>query len=279
MVSTATILACLLTLLISLALPPLVLILFARKHKGEKIISAWMLGAAGFFVTQMMIRIPVLTVLQTQNWFMEFSLNSPFLFAFVLAFTAGLFELAGRFAVAKSMQKGGLNFRRSLAAGLGHGGIEAMLLIGMTYVNNLLYIAMINSGTFDTVLAQAAPMGEAAVQQLAGIRDSLISTSPALFLLSGFERILAMISHAGMSMVVCWGVAEGKPLRGCLISLVIHTLIDLTAGISLLIGNGLSEKAAYVIIYCILFAAALLSVFMALKVRRQWHHKEVSSHV
>ena len=279
MVSTATILACLLTLLISLALPPLVLILFARKHKGEKIISAWMLGAAGFFVTQMLIRIPVLTVLQTKSWFTEFSLNSPFLYAFVLAFTAGLFELAGRFAVAKSMQKGGLNFRRSLAAGLGHGGIEAMLLIGMTYVNNLLYIAMINSGTFDTVLAQAAPMGEAAVQQLAGIRDSLISTSPALFLLSGFERILAMIGHAGMSMVVCWGVAEGKPLRGCLISLVIHTLIDLTAGISLLIGNGLSEKAAYVIIYCILFAAALLSVFMALKVRRQWHHKEVSSHV
>ena len=267
-------------LLVALTARSIIDHMYEQKTKyTKKIASAWMLGAAGFFVTQMMIRIPVLTVLQTQSWFMEFSLNSPFLFAFVLAFTAGLFKLAGRFAVAKSMQKGGLNFRRSLAAGLGHGGIEAMLLIGMTYVNNLLYIAMINAGTFDTVLAQAAPMGEAAVQQLAGIRDSLISTSPALFLLSGFERILAMISHAGMSMVVCWGVAEAKPLRGCLISLVIHTLIDLTAGISLLIGNGLTQNAAYVIIYCILFAAGLLSVFMALKVRRQWHHKEVSSHV
>jgi len=279
MISTATTLACIVSLLVSLLLPPVLLLLYSRKCKGEKILSAWFLGAAGFFVTQMLIRVPILTALQNQSWFLAFSRNTPFLYAFILAFTAGLFELAGRFAVAMSMKKGGLNFRRSLAAGLGHGGIEAMLLVGMTYINNLIYIVMINSGAFDALLAQSAPLGEAVVQQLAAIRDSLISASPALFLLAGFERILTMICHVGMSLAVCWGVSEGKPLRGCLISLVIHTLIDLTPGISLLIGNGLSQASAYVMIYSILSAAALLSVFMVLKIRRHWQNKEVTQNV
>ena len=273
MVSTATIITVVITLLICLLLPPALLFFYARANKGSNILTAWLLGAAGFFVTQMLIRVPILTVLQTQSWFMTFSQNHAFVFSFVLAFTAGLFELAGRFAVAKVMKKN-LTFSRGFAAGLGHGGIEAMLLVGMTYVNNLLYIAMINSGTFDAVLAQVAPMGEAAVQQLSAIRDSLVFSSPALFLLGGFERILAMTAHLGMSLVVAWGVYEGKPLGGCLISLCIHTLIDLSAGLTLLIGNGLSQSAAYLIIYSLLTAAAIASTFMILKIRKQWLEKE-----
>ena len=158
MVSNLTLLAMIPSLLISLILPIVLIAVLARKNKGQKMISAWLLGAAGFFVTQILIRVPILTVLQTQDWFITFSQKTPFAYAFCLAFTAGLFELAGRFAVAKLMAKN-LTFRRSLAAGLGHGGIEAILLIGMTYVNNLIYIVMINSGYFDYLIAQTAGLG------------------------------------------------------------------------------------------------------------------------
>ena len=154
MVSTATILFVVFSLFVSLILPVLLLILFAARNKKQGLVSAWLLGAAGFFVTQILIRLPILTALQSQSWFLAFARNHLFLYAFGLAFTAGLFELAGRFAVAKCLRKN-LTYKRSLAAGLGHGGIEAMILIGMTYINNLIYIAMINSGAFDMVLAQA----------------------------------------------------------------------------------------------------------------------------
>lgn len=145
MVPISTVVACVITLLVSLVLPIVVLIGFTAKNKKQGIVSAWLLGAAGFFVTQILIRLPILTVLQSQSWFAVFAQNNPFIYAFGLAFTAGLFELAGRYAVAKLMEKK-LTWKRSLAAGLGHGGIEAILLIGMTYVNNLIYIAMINTG-------------------------------------------------------------------------------------------------------------------------------------
>ena len=281
MVSTATILACVLTMIICLALPVVLLILFVRKYKQEKIFPAWLLGATGFFVTQMLIRVPILTVLQTQDWFIVFSRKNLFLYAFSLAFTAGLFELAGRFVVAKLMVKD-LTFRRSLAAGLGHGGIEAMLLVGMTYINNLIYIVMINTATFDSMIAEVAAAGtavpqlEATLAQLEMIRTQLTTSPASMFLLGALERILAMICHAGMSMIVCYGVATKKLLPCLLTCLGIHTLIDLTAGISLLANTVLSQTAVYVVIYLILAAAAVLSLLIIRKLHSRWPKKEVT---
>ena len=276
MVSFATVLCCILTLLVSLVLPMAALVFMMVRYKKQGILSAWLLGAAGFFVTQILIRLPILTALQSQSWFLAFSQNHLFLYAFSLAFTAGLFELAGRFAVAGLMQKK-LTFRRSLAAGLGHGGIEAMVLIGMTYVNNLIYIAMINSGAFDTVIAQTAAMGvDTAPLEL--IRSQLLSASPALFLLAGLERLLTMTAHTAMSMIVCYGVAHKKILPCLLLCLGIHTFIDLTAGISLLTGQ-LSQAAVYTIIYLILAAVAAVSLVLIRKLQRRWQdlpQKEVS---
>lgn len=268
MVPVMTIVACLVTLLVSLVLPVAVLIVYAVKNRKQGIVPAWLLGAAGFFVTQILIRLPILTVLQNQNWFAGFAQNHLFAYAFSLAFTAGLFELAGRFVVAKLMRKN-LTWKRSLAAGLGHGGIEAMLLIGMTYVNNLIYIVMINSGYFDSLIAQTAGLG-VDISQLELIRAQLAGASPALFLLAGFERILAMTSHVAMSVLVCYGVAHKKTGVCVLLCLGIHTFIDLTAGLSL----ALPQNIAYPVIYAILIAVAAVSVLILKRIRRNW--KEVS---
>ena len=172
--------------------------------------------------------------------------------------------------MAKCLRKN-LTYKRSLAAGLGHGGIEAMILIGMTYINNLIYIAMINSGAFDMVLAQTAAMG-VDVSQLELIREQLLNTAPALFLLGGFERILAMIAHAAMSMVVCWGMYSKKVLPCLLTALGIHSFIDLTAGLSLV----LPQTTAYVVIYAILIAVAGLSLWILKDIRHRWQEQEVS---
>lgn len=274
MVSTATVITIAINLMVSIVLPVAVLILFARKYRRQGIVSAWLLGAAGFFVTQILIRVPILTVLQTQPWFLAFSQNHMFLYAFSLAFTAGLFELAGRFAVAKIMGKG-LTLHRSLAAGLGHGGIEAIVLLGSAYISNLAMIVMINSGTFDTLLAQAG--GDALIlSQLEMLRSQLVDSAPGLFLLGGYERILAMICHLAMSFLVCYGISRKKVLPCALICLAIHTMIDLSAGINMLTGTALTQTAAYLIIYTILTLTAAFSVLLIRKLCRLWHETEVS---
>lgn len=267
MVPVSTTIACIITLIISLILPLVFALGFAFKCKKQGILSAWLLGATGFLVTQICIRLPILNALSSRTWFLQFAQNHLFLYAFSLAFTAGLFELAGRFAVAKILQKK-LTYKRSLAAGLGHGGIEAIILIGMTYVNNLVYIAMINSGTLFSVVAPgAAPEVQA---QLDAVVASFLSTPSYIFLLAGFERLLTMMAHAAMSMLVCWGVKTGKVGKCLLICLGLHTFIDLTAGISLLTGTVLSQAAAYIIIYTILTAVAVLSILIIRNIRKKW---------
>lgn len=276
MVSTATLVNCVIAMLICLLLPPVVLLFYWRKNKSARTISAWLLGAAGFYVTQMVIRVPILTVLQMQPWFTNFSKNQGFLFAFILAFTAGLFEFAGRFAVAKLMhRKSNLTCKRSFAAGLGHGGIEAMILVGMSYLSNIIYIFMINSGTFDGAVAQAAQTG-VDVSALWQIKDQLIQYHPATFFLGVYERILAMTCHVAMSMIVCYGIHTGKPAKGALICLGIHTMIDLSAGINMLTGTVLSQAAAYIIIYTILTVTAILSILIIRNICRNWQETEVN---
>ncbi len=261
MVSVSAVLACVLTLLISLVLPVLIGLLFALKHKKQEVFLAWLLGAAGFFATQILIRLPVLSILSGQSWFLNFAKAQPFLYAFALAFTAGLVELAGRLIVARLLKKK-MTWNRALAAGFGHGGIEAMLLTGMTYVNNLLYIVMINTGVMTAALNSGLP--ETVIVQLQSIEDALLSTPASLFLLAGLERLLAMVSHTAMSVIVCRGVQTGKSLKAALLCLGIHTLIDLTAGLSLVIDD---KNIAYSIIYGVLTVVAALSVWILWKLR------------
>lgn len=273
MIPNATIICCIITLFISMILPLILLLVFALRNRKQGIVSAWIIGALGFFIPQMLIRLPILTLLSPQ--LAKFAAFSPLLYALGLAVTAGLFELAGRILAARVMSNR-LTPKRALAAGLGHGGIEAMVIVGISYINNLVYIVMIQNGTFDALLAQNAASPEV-VAQLEQVRTALLTTSPAMFLLAGFERLLTMVCQAAMSVIVCYGMASGKPGKYILLCLGVHTLLDSTAGISFYIGKGLTQATAYCIIYAILTAAAILCAFILIKILRRWAgEKEVA---
>ncbi len=266
MVPVSTMLAVGVTAFISLVLPVLILAVFGLKNKKQGIWTAWLLGACGFLVPQIGIRMPILTAISAQEWFLRFSQEHLFLYAFSLAFTAGLFELAGRYAVAKLLQKK-LTWNRALAAGLGHGGIEAMVIVGMAYISNITYILMIQSGAFDAMLTQV-PGDQAAY--LESIRLTLTMGSPVLYLLAGLERLLTMACHGAMSVIVCRGVYTGRTGKSLLLCLALHTFVDLTAGVSLLIGTTLTLGAAYTIIFIILTGVAAASLLILRRIRREW---------
>ena len=185
-------------------------------------------------------------------------------YGFGLAFTAGLFELTGRYAVARCLKKN-LTYRRALAAGLGHGGIEAILITGLAYLSNVVFLVMLQTGGFDAALTQT---GDAS--QLLAARDALMNTHWALFLLAGFERLLAMTSHVAMSMMVCYGVHTNRVLPWTLACLALHTCMDSVACISLFIGRGLTLATAYTIIYILLTAITVLSILILQNIRSRW---------
>lgn len=273
MVSGTSIFFMWVTLFISLILPVALLIVYALKNKGKKIVSAWFLGAAGFFVMQVILRLPILSILSLMPGFQSFTENSYVVYILILGFTAGLFEVIGRLVVAKILSKE-LTYERGIAAGLGHGGIEAIIIVGMTYINNLLYAGMINGGTFDMTVEQTAALG-VDVSSLYAVKDALVNTPSYLFGLAGYERLLTIICHTAMSLLVCYFVYKKQTMKGVLIALVIHTMLDSVSGlISGLstpnMGNVISENTGYVLIYGFLTIMAAISVVIILKVKKEF---------
>lgn len=273
MVGISTIITVCVTLFISLVLPFILYIGYGFKNRGMRIKQAWLLGAAGFFVLQIVIRIPILNLLSLNEGFISFATEHYVLYCLVLAFTAALFELVGRYVVAKIMSKN-LTYERSIAAGLGHGGIEAILVIGMTYLNNLIYIIMINTGAFDEMLEETAALG-VDTSSLVAIKEALIGRGAGIFLLAGYERILTMIAHVALSLVVCYFVAKKKDVLGIGICLVCHWMMDfissLVSGMATeYMGNILSTRAAYAIIYIFLTVVAVVAVFAIRYIKKSW---------
>lgn len=281
MVSTGAFIGIIVTLIITLLGPIIAAIVYSVKNKGKGVWKAWLLGAAGFFVLQVLIRIPVLNVLGTFPWFQRFAENHYMVYCLILAMTAALFEVVARFAVAKILQKN-MNYQQGVAAGLGHGGIEAIILIGMTYINNLLYAVMINSGAFDTTVAQTGtlpvPNATELVDQLNQIKAALLETPAYAFYLAGYERILCMLFHTAMSLLVCYLVYKKKALVGVGIAFAAHFFVDFVSPVinglaTPYLGNVISQGTAYVLIYGILTAVAVGAVVVIGKICKKWKNE------
>ena len=261
--------ACVVTLLISLVLPLALPIVLSRVYRGEGVWKAWLVGAVGFLVPQMLIRLPVLTYLGTQAGFVNFAQSHLLVYALGLAFTAGLFELSGRYAGARVLRKE-LTFRRAVIMGLGHGGIEAIILVGLSYVSNIAFLVSMMNGALEQQLAAMASAGTDG-SQLAAMRQIMVETGAGMFLLAGFERVLAMVCHTCMTTVVCYGVARGKAGKMCLLCLGIHFLMDSTAGISMLVKN---QTLAYWVIYLILVVITALCLVLLRKLYGLWKEEK-----
>ncbi len=270
MVSTASMLSMILTFCICMIVPIVALIIYAVKNKGKGVWLAWFLGAAGFFVMQIVIRTPILSLLSLSEGFVKFANENYIVYIIILAFTAALFEVVARFVGALILKKKQC-FEVAVGAGLGHGGIEAMFLIGMTYVNNLLYSIMINTGTFDTMIESTAQMG-VDVQALLDVKTALVETAPSMFLLAGYERILTMILHVAMTVLVFYFVYKKKTFVGILLCLLIHTVIDFMPAFLISI---LSENIAYVVTYTFLTVMAIAGIIILVAIRKKWKKSNI----
>lgn len=265
MVSGLSLCAMVVTLLICTVLPFLAVIIYAAKNKGKGVWIAWLVGAAGFFVMQIVIRTPILSILSLSEGFVKFANDYYIVYVLVLAFTAALFEVVARFVGAIILKKKQC-YEVAVGAGLGHGGIEAIFLVGMTYVNNILYSIMINSGTYDVMVDSTAKMG-VDVSSLVQAKSALIETSPAMFLVAGYERILTMILHVAMTVLVFYFVNKKKSFVGILLCLLIHTVIDFVPAFMMSIA---SANIAYIVVYAFLTAMAVAGIVIIISIGKKW---------
>ena len=168
---------------------------------------------------------------------------------------AGLFEEFGRFIAMKTVMKKHLRKENSLMYGVGHGGAEAIAMVGITMVSNLVVAAMINSGQIvDTLSVFKGAELETAIKQIA----PLWTTPAGDFYLSGVERILSIGLHICLSYLV-YRAAKQKKGIFLLTAIALHALVDgLVVLINKLYSVYIAEAACFVMVAAILVATIIM---------------------
>ena len=142
--------------------------------------------------------------------------NTLWLYALYGGLAAGLFEETGRFVAFRFFLKKQKEPITALAYGAGHGGVEAVLIVGLTMVNNIVLLAVANSGT-------------ALEPSMAAAAEALAATAAGMFLWSAFERVVAIILHIALSVLVFAAVREAKKHGFFVAAVLIHAGVDALA--------------------------------------------------
>ena len=220
----ASILCMAISALLSIGVPVALLFVF-RKKFGAKIVPA-LVGAATFLVFAMGLEQVMHTlVLKPQPDGSTWMAAYPIWYMIYGSLAAGVFEETGRFLSFKLLKRRYGGIGTGLNYGVGHGGIEAILLGGVAMVNTLAMSVFANSGNIAQLTS--GPNGQLVAAQIQGIA----ATPSAMFLVSGFERMSALTIHISLSVIVFYSVYENRRLWLYPLAILLHALIDAPAAL------------------------------------------------
>lgn len=201
---------------------PVALIIWAMNKYRPGFIPV-LVGILVFVVTQVLIRFNLIGAFTTSQAGLSFILANPILYIAILSLTAGLFEEGGRFLAYKVLMKNKCEWRHGIAYGIGHGGIEAVILVSIPFIANIANSILINQGGL-TSSALPAEM----VSQLQVIAPVLINTPSLMFMIGGLERVFTIILHIALSLLVLYGVNR-KKIGYLFLAMFAHGLVNFIA--------------------------------------------------
>lgn len=214
----------LLSVLVMIGLPIFLAVFFTRRFK----ISWWVVltGVLTFVVSQA-LHIPALSginalftkgilTVTSDSWF-------PIVYSILIGLLAGVFEEMARWVGFKLLREKADRFGSSLAAGIGHGGIESIFLcvvgVGATLVTVLFY----NAGS---QIASGASTSQ--VQYMLAQIEAFWSMPWYFGLLSGVERVITITTHLFLSALV-WKAVVDRNVLWLLLAILYHMIVDAVA--------------------------------------------------
>lgn len=246
-VSMVSITGIIFSMVISIGLP-IVLLIWAKKKLHAQM-GALGAGAAAFVLFALILEQTLHSIMLnvTGNLLTE----NIWLYALYGGLAAGLFEETGRFVAMKYWMKKSLSRENAIMYGVGHGGVEAVLIVGMTCINNLVSALMINSGQIEQTLSA---IEEGQGKELAMQAYTTLCTTPGYqFYLAGIERISAIVLQICLSYLVYRAVKYGEK-KFFLLAIGIHFLVDAA---TVLLSNLVSLIVLEVVLLAVVAAFAV----------------------
>jgi uncharacterized membrane protein YhfC len=201
-------------------------------------------GALVFFVSQLVIHLPLMQV-------------------------GGLFAEGGRWIGYRYLfRPDQRTWPAAVVYGLGHGGLESMLLIAGVGAISL----------FGLLTASGMDFSRLPPEQLEAVQAQLaaVAAQPAWMpLLSAWERLSAIALHVGLSLIVLQSFRRGS-LVWLLVAILCHGVVD-AVGVGLLKLVGDEGSAGLLIIEVAIMAMAIVVLWSGLRLRDQADEAIISS--
>ncbi len=218
---------------------PVGIAVFWILKKKEKLTTVFA-GAATFLIFALFLEKPIQNALlfPTQMGLPEHAFSRminarPVLWALAVGLFPGVFEETGRLVAYKTVLRRRKNRETSVSHGIGHGGVEVMAILGLTYITDIAYGVMINTGALQGLIDKAAELAPEQAEALAAAAGQLAFLSAADVGLAFLERALAFLFHVGASILVFYACRDKG--RGWLypLAILLHTALDFIAGLSM----------------------------------------------
>lgn len=247
-VSMTSIIGMIMTMIISIGLP-IVLMIIAWKKLHAKPVN-FIIGALTFIVFALILEQILHTVVIKVTG--GAVLNNVWLKALYGGLAAGVFEETGRLVSMKRFMKKPLTKENAIMYGIGHGGTEAIIIVGLTAISNIVTSIMINSGS----LLKSMEVLDDSIRETAMTQLSALWTTPSYqFYMGGVERIIAIVLHICLSYIVYTAVKNNKIIF-YFISISIHFAID---AITVVTAAYLNVAAVEIILAVLVAAIAIFT--------------------
>lgn len=199
---------------------PLILGVIVRKQLGVGWKYFWF-GALVFLVFQLLTRVPIITVLQ--DTVLAPLLRSSAVFVWIwlviLAITAGLFEEVGRYVGYRLfLRREPRTWSKAVMFGLGHGGLESMVLVGGSLLLTLLNIVILSATNLSSLPVAQRQM---VIEQFAAINAQPVW----LPLLAAWERLWIVPLQVALAVIVLQ-VFRRQQISWLFLAILLHALVD-----------------------------------------------------
>ena len=211
--------------ILMIAIPVSFFLFWRKKHKQQIKISWLIAGAVGFIVSARVLELGVhYFCILADNPVSRFINGNNIAYVLYGIIMAGVFEECGRYIVLKFIMKKNRTSENAVLYGIGHGGIEVLAIVLPLMITYLAVAVLFSSGNIENACSTLNITEETAAAALPSVQAAA-AFDYGMMAMNVIERLFAMLSHIGLTVIVYFGVVNAKNI--CLpAAIILHMQMD-----------------------------------------------------
>lgn len=209
---------------------PVVLIVAWKMYTKRSLVPFWVGVMVFIAFSRMLEMIPHSLFLLSSNPVSKAINGNVVLYVIYAATVDALFEETGRYLAFRFVLTKHPNKETAVTYGIGHGGIECILVLGVTYIQYYAYGQLINNGSMDKMLSAYKDSSQS-VDALNQLITNIKGVTQMTCYMADLERISAMMVQVALSILVFQAVYVAGKKYMYWVAVALHFLMDVPAAL------------------------------------------------